>query len=224
MASGTTIAIQPPPVTYSEEVANGVTHGIGTVLAVGALAVLATYATLRGNAWHIVTCSVFGATLIFAYAASTLYHSIQAPELKRLLRFVDHTAIFLLIAGTYTPFMLVNLGGPWGWTIFTAVWSMAVIGIVMHATGLHRFQAASLTLYIAMGWTAVVAAKPIIDAIPTGGLVLVVGGGLAYTGGVVFFLYERLPYNHAIWHLFVLAGSAAHFFAILFYVIPMAGN
>ena len=224
MASGTTIAVQAPRRNYSEELANGVTHGIGTVFAVGALAVLATYATLLGNAWHIVTCSVFGATLIFAYAASTLYHTIQAPQLKRLLRFVDHTAIFLLIAGTYTPFMLVNLRGPWGWTIFGIVWSMAIVGIVIHATTLHRFEVVSLILYIAMGWTAVIAAKPIIDSIPTGGLILVFGGGLAYTGGVIFFLYERLPYNHAIWHLFVLAGSAAHFFAILFYVIPLAGD
>jgi hemolysin III len=224
MASVTTIAVEAPRANYSEEVANGVTHGIGTVLAIGALAVLATYATLRGNAWHIVTCSVFGVTLIFAYAASTLYHSIQAPQLKRLLRFVDHTAIFLLIAGTYTPFMLVNLRGPWGWTIFGIVWSMAIVGIVIHATALHRFEAASVTLYIAMGWTAVIAIKPLIDSMATGGLVLLFGGGLAYTGGVIFFLYERLPYNHAIWHLFVLAGSAAHFFAILFYVIPMTGS
>ena len=224
MASGTTIAVETPRANYSEEVANGVTHGIGTVLAIGALAVLATYATLRGNAWHIVTCSVFGGTLIFAYAASTLYHTIQAPQLKRLLRFVDHTAIFLLIAGTYTPFMLISLGGAWGWTIFGIVWSLAILGIGIHATSLHRFEAASVTLYVVMGWTAVIATKPIIDAIAPGGLLLIFGGGLAYTGGVIFFLYERLPYNHAIWHLFVLAGSAAHFFAILFYVIPMTGS
>ncbi len=224
MASGTTIAVEAPRANYREEVANGVTHGIGTVLAIGALAVLATYATLRGNAWHIVTCSVFGVTLIFAYAASTLYHTIQAPELKRLLRFVDHTAIFLLIAGTYTPFMLVSLRGPWGWTIFGIVWSLAIVGIAIHATKLYRFEAASVTLYTAMGWTVVIAAKPIINALDPGGLILLVGGGLAYTGGIVFFLYERLPYNHAIWHLFVLAGSAMHFFAILFYVIPMAGS
>jgi hemolysin III len=223
MASGTLSTTRDPSPNYSEEVANGVTHGIGTVLAVGALIVLATYATLRGNSLHVITCSIFGATLIFAYAASTLYHSIQAPRWKRLLLFVDHTGIFLLIAGTYTPFTLVAVQGFWGWTLFGIVWALAIIGIITHLTALHRWTAVSLTLYLVMGWTAVIAAKPIIEAVAPGGLLLIFAGGIAYTGGVAFFLYERLPYNHAIWHLFVLAGSLAHFLAILFYVIPMAG-
>jgi hemolysin III len=190
---------------------------------VGGLIILAMYATLKGDALHVVTCSVFGVTLIFAYAASTLYHSIQSPAWKRLLLFVDHTGIFLLIAGTYTPFALVSVQGFWGWLVFGIVWSLAIIGILGHLTAFHRWTAGSLTLYLAMGWTAVIAARPIIEAIEPGGLLLLLAGGLSYTGGVVFFLYERLPYNHAIWHLFVLTGSLSHFLAILFYVIPMTG-
>lgn len=224
MASGTTIATDIPRWELSEEIANGVTHGIGTVLSVCALTVLVTNASLFGSALHVVTCSVFGATLILTYAASTLYHTIQLPRYKGLLRLLDHSAIFLLIAGTYTPFTLVSLRGPWGWTIFGIVWGLAIVGIIMQATVLHRWMAASLTLYVMMGWVAVIAAKPIFLAVPHGGLLLLLLGGLSYTGGVAFFVYDRLPYNHAIWHLFVLAGSVFHFFAILLYVIPLTGG
>ena len=224
MASGTITATDIPRWELSEEIANGVTHGIGTVLSVCALSVLATYASLFGTALHVVTCCVFGTTLILAYAASTLYHSIQLPQVKGLLRLLDHSAIFLLIAGTYTPFTLVSLRGAWGWTIFGIVWGLAIVGIFVQATVLHRWKAASLTLYVAMGWVAVIAVKPILMAVPHGGLLLLLLGGLSYTGGVAFFVNDRLPYNHAIWHLFVLAGSVFHFFAILLYVIPMTGN
>jgi hemolysin III len=220
MATATTVATDFPHRELSEEIANGVTHGIGTVLSVCALVVLATYATLFGSVLHVITCSVFGSTLILAYAASTLYHSIQRPQLKGLFRLLDHSAIFLLIAGTYTPFTLVSLRGPWGWTIFGLVWGLAVVGIVVQVTVLHRWTAASLTLYVAMGWIAVIAVKPILMAVPAGALVLLLLGGLSYTGGVAFFVNHRLPYNHAIWHLFVLAGSIFHFFAILLYVVP----
>jgi hemolysin III len=134
---------------------------------------------------------------------------------------LDHTAIFLLIAGTYTPYTLICLRGPWGWTIFGIVWALAVVGSVVQATVLHRWTAASVALYVAMGWTVVIAIKPVLASVPPGGLLLLFLGGISYTGGVVFFVYERLPYNHAIWHLFVLGGSVFHFFSILFYVIPM---
>jgi hemolysin III len=222
MASSTAVTADIPRYHTGEDLANVVTHGIGTVLSVAALAVLATSASLRGNALHVVTCSVFGATLILAYAASTLYHAIQHPQFKDLLRLLDHSAIFLLIAGTYTPFTLVTLRGPWGWSIFGVVWGLAVVGIMVQAMVLHRWTAASVALYVAMGWVAIFAIKPLLASVPFGGLVLLLAGGLSYTGGVVFFVYERMPYSHAVWHLFVLAGSVLHFFAILFYVVPVA--
>ena len=224
MASSAAVTTDIPRYHTGEAIANVVTHGIGTVLSVAALAVLATYASLRGSALHVVTCSVFGTTLILTYAASTLYHGVHHPQFRDLLRLFDHSAIFLLIAGTYTPFTLVSLRGPWGWSIFGIVWGLAFVGIVVQAMLLHRWTAASVTLYVAMGWVAVVAIKPILASVPVGGLVLLLAGGLSYTGGVVFFIYERMPYSHAVWHLFVLAGSALHFFAILFYVVPVAGS
>jgi hemolysin III len=206
-----------------EEIANSITHGIGIVFAITALAVLASYASLYGDAWHIVSCSVFGATLILLYVASTLYHAIQQPVAKSVLRVLDHSAILVLIAGTYTPFTLVNLRGPWGWTLFGVIWGLAAIGIVIETTRLRRFRAGLIALYVVMGWAVVAAVKPMLESVSSGGLLLLLAGGLAYTGGIVFYLWKRLPYNHAIWHLFVLAGSALHFFAVLFSVIPVAG-
>jgi hemolysin III len=209
-----------PRYTVREEVANGVIHGVGTLLAIAGLVALDIFASQRGTAWHIVGCSIFGGCLILLYAASTLYHSVPYPRAKAVLRFFDHNAIFLLIAGTYTPLTLVNLRGPWGWSLFGAVWGLAILGITLRALLGSRPRALFVGLYILMGWLAVVAIKPLVDHLPTGGLVLLFGGGLAYTGGVGFYLWRRLPYHHAIWHGFVLAGSALHFFAILFYVIP----
>ena len=206
--------------SFREELANSVTHGIGALLSIGGLAVLIGFASQRGNAWHITTCSIFGSTLILLYVASTLYHSIPLPRTKSILRLVDHSAIYLLIAGTYTPFMLVNLRGPWGWSLFGAVWGIAVAGIILKTTSFGRIAGISSALYLAMGWVVVVAIKPLLGAIEPGGLLLLLLGGLAYTGGVVFYAWKKLPYSHAIWHLFVMTGSALHFFAILFYVIP----
>jgi hemolysin III len=207
-----------------EELANGVTHGVGGVLAVAGLTVLVTLAALRGTAWHVVGCSIFGATLVLLYVVSTLYHSVPAPRAKALLRALDHSAIFLLIAGTYTPFALVNLRGPWGWSLLGLVWGLAVLGIVLRVTMGRRSEKAAVGLYIAMGWCAVVAVKPLLAAVAPGGLALILAGGLAYTGGVAFYAWRRLPYHHAIWHLFVLAGSTLHYFAILFYVLPRSGG
>lgn len=209
-----------PSYSIREEVANSVTHGVGIVLAIAGLAVLVAFATLHGDIWHIVACSVFGATLILLYTSSTLYHSLPIPRLKPLLRALDHSAIFLLIAGTYTPFTLVNLRGPWGWSLFATIWTLGISGIILRLFLKGRLHGLVVALYVAMGWAVVVAIEPMLTRVGSGGLALLAAGGLAYTGGVVFYKWRRLPYNHAIWHGFVLAGSALHFFAVLFYVIP----
>jgi hemolysin III len=202
-----------------EEIANAVTHGVGALLAVAGLAVLVTIAAVRGTAWHVVGCSVYGSTLVLLYTASTLYHSIPNARAKRALRILDHSAIFLLIAGTYTPFTLVNLRGPWGWSLFGVVWGLALLGILLQ-TGRRRHPVAAVALYVAMGWAVVVAIRPLLHAIPRGGLALLVSGGLAYTVGIVFYASKRIPYAHSVWHGFVLLGSALHFFAILMFVVP----
>ncbi|MEI8325031.1 MAG: hemolysin III family protein [Betaproteobacteria bacterium] len=209
-----------PRYTAAEELANSVTHAVGIVLSIAGLAVMSAFAALRGDAWHLVACSIFGSALILNYTASTLYHSIQTEHLKGALRALDHSAIFLLIAGTYTPFMLVNLRGPWGWSLLAGVWTIALLGISLRLLLKGRLHGLVVGLYIAMGWAVVIAVKPMLAHVETGGLILLACGGLAYTVGVIFYKYKRLPYHHAIWHLFVLAGSALHFFAVLFYVIP----
>ena len=206
--------------TAGEELANSLTHGVGALLAIGGLAVLVTMAVLNGDVWRVVSCSIYGAAMVVLYAASTLYHAVSPPRLKAAFRVFDHAAIFLLIAGTYTPFTLVSLRGPWGWSLFGTVWGLAVAGIVLEIAFPRRWPALSLVLYIAMGWVVVVATKPLLDALSAGGLVLLLLGGLSYTGGIAFYAWKKLPYGHAVWHLFVLAGTAFHFFAILLYVVP----
>lgn len=206
----------------AEELANSITHGIGAVLSIGALGILTAFASLLGNAWHIVSCSIFGATLILLYTTSTLYHSIQTPQAKTVLRVLDHAAIFLLIAGTYTPFVLVNIRGPWGWSLFGVVWTIALLGVIFQVSLLRRWPVASVGLYVAMGFLIVFAIKPLLSTLTPKGLQLLIAGGLAYILGLVFYGWRRLPYHHAVWHLFVLAGSSLHFFTILFYVIPVA--
>jgi hemolysin III len=206
--------------TNGEEIANSITHGIGMLLSIGGLAVLVGFASIHGNVWHITACSIFGATLILSYASSTLYHSIPLPRAKRILKIIDHSAIYLLIAGTYTPFTLVSLRGPWGWSLFGTIWGIAILGIVLKATVLGKIAGISTAIYLAMGWIVVVAVKPLFNLVESGGLVLLFLGGLAYSAGVIFYAWKQLPYNHAIWHLFVLLGSLSHYFAILLYVIP----
>lgn len=203
-----------------EEIANSLTHGVGAVLAITALAVLVAFASLRGDAWHIVSGAIFGATLIIAYTTSTLYHSIPIPRVKAFLRTLDHASIFLLIAGTYTPLLLVSLRGPWGWSLFGVVWSVAILGVVLKFVLKARGHGLMVALYVALGWVIVVALDPLREAIGTDGLLWLLAGGIAYTGGVLFYLWRKLPYHHAIWHCFVMAGSALHFFAILYHVIP----
>ncbi len=203
-----------------EELINSITHGAGLALSIAGLAVLVTLAALKGTAWHIVSCSVYGATLVLLYTASTLYHSVRSPRLKRFFRILDHASIYLLIAGTYTPFMLVNLRGGWGWTLFGLVWGLAAVGILFKIFFVDRFAIASTVVYLLMGWLVVIAIKPLLMLVPGGGILWLLAGGLAYTLGVVFFAWEKMPYNHAVWHVFVLTGSVCHYFAVLFYVLP----
>jgi hemolysin III len=209
-----------PLYSVGEEVAHALTHGLGLVASVGGLVTLVVAAWLRGDAWHIVGVSIFGATLVLLYAASTLYHSIRNPRVKRFFQRLDHAAIFLLIAGTYTPFTLVSLRGGWGWTLMAIVWGLAILGIVLEVAGHTRRL--SVALHLAMGWLAVIAAGPLIRSVHPDGLLLLALGGVAYTLGVVFYAWQRLPYNHALWHLFVMAGSVCHFSCVLGYVIPSA--
>ena len=209
-----------PRYSTGEEIANSIIHGLGIVLAIAGLGLLTAFASLRGDAWHIVSCSIFGATLIILYTTSTLYHAIPDPRAKAVLRVLDHSAIFLLIAGTYTPFSLVSLRGPWGWSIFGVVWGIAVLGIIFKVTMLRRWAVISVVLYLLMGWVIIIAARPLMSALAPGGLALLLAGGLAYTAGIIFYAWRKLPYHHAIWHAFVLAGSICHFFAVLLFVVP----
>lgn len=208
--------------TTGEEIANSITHGFGLILAIAGLAVLSIYTSRLGNTWHQVSCMVFATTLVIQYAFSTLYHSIPHPRAKNIMRTLDHAAIFLLIAGTYTPFMLVNLRGIWGWSLFGIIWALALLGVLFQVSLIRRWQGLSLILYIGMGWVVLAAFKPMLNHVAPGGILLLFLGGLAYTSGVIFYRWKQLRYHHAIWHGFVLAGSILHFFAVLFYVIPFA--
>ncbi len=201
--------------SIGEEIVNGITHGIGTILSIAGLVILVVFAALYGDRWHIVSFSIFGATLIVLYAASTLYHSFSKPSVKKFLKKMDHSAIFLLIAGTYTPFVLVSIRGAWGWSIFGIIWTLAIIGISIKFINVFRFQKLSIVLYLFMGWLGVIAAKQIISGVPHTSLILLVTGGLSYTTGVIFYSCRKLPFNHGIWHIFVLCGSVSHYFSVL---------
>lgn len=209
-----------PRETLGEEIASSVVHGIGVVLAIAGLAVLSVSAATKGSAWHVVGCAIFGTTLVLLYLASTLYHSIPLPRVKELLRMLDHAAIYLLIAGTYTPFCLVSLRGPWGWSLLGVVWGLALVGVASRAALSKRLPAVSVAVYVLMGWAVLVAAGPLRRQLPAGGLTLLFAGGVLYTAGLAFYGWRRLPYHHAVWHAFVLAGSVLHFFAVLLYVVP----
>ncbi len=213
----------PPRYGIREEIAHSVIHGVGMILAIVAMAVLIAHVSASGTARHIVSCSIYGASLIFLYAASTLYHTIQHPRAKSVLQVFDHSAIFLLIAGSYTPFTLVNLRGRWGWSLFGLIWGLAILGIALQFSLLRRFSFLRVVLYVVMGWAAVVAIKPLSASVPPAGLALLVAGGVTYTAGIGFYLWHRLPYHHAIWHGFVLAGSGLHFLAVFYSIIaPVA--
>ena len=200
-----------------EEIANSISHGLGLVLALVAVPVLVLSAMRAGDVRFMIGVSVFGATMVLLYLASTLYHSTTHEAAKGMFRLFDHTAIFLLIAGTYTPFALGVLRGPWGWSMLAAVWTLAIVGITLKIIARTRHSRISIVLYVLMGWLAVVATKPILELIPVPGILLILAGGLAYTGGLAFFAAQRIRYNHFIWHLFVIAGTICHYFAVLWY-------
>lgn len=201
-----------------EEIANVVTHGAGLLMAIAAVPVLVVLGALRGDALHVASFAVYGATLILVYLSSTLYHAFKEPKMRRVFRILDHAAIYLMIAGTYTPFMLISLNEPWGWTILALVWTLAAVGCAAKILEIEGFKKYSTAFYLAMGWLVVIALEPVLAAVPLAGLVWLAVGGVLYTGGVIFFLWETLPFNHAIWHLFVIAGSVCHYIAILLYV------
>jgi hemolysin III len=205
--------------TFGEELAHSITHGVGLLAAVAGLVLLLVLAAATRDPWRVAACSVYATTLVLLYAASTLYHALSRTRARRVFRVLDHSAIFLLIAGTYTPFALVSLRGPWGWTLLVIIWSLAVAGVAAKALFGARWPVVSTALYIGMGWTALIALKPLAEHVPAGGIAWLVAGGLAYTGGVVFFAWTRLRYSHAIWHVFVLAGSVCHYMAVVLYVV-----
>jgi hemolysin III len=209
------------PQTLGEEIANAVSHGIGFLLAVASLPLLVVVAARHGTAVNVVAVSVFSATMIVLYLVSALYHAAPEGRVKAFLNRVDHAAIYLFIAGSYTPFALGVLHGAWGWTLFGAIWAMAAAGVAVKLLNLLKHPLWSTGLYVAMGWFAIVAAGPLVHAMPWAGLAWLLAGGLAYTAGAVVFIFDsRVPYLHFAWHLFVLAGTTCHFFAALWYAAP----
>lgn len=203
-----------------EEILNAVTHGIGAALAVAALVGMLVY-YYNDGVWHLTSCLVYGISLILLYLASTLYHSFKNERLKLIFKFIDHAAIYVVIAGSYTPFALIPLRGDLGWMIFTVVWSLALAGIIFQIFCVKKFRLLGTICYLGMGWFAVVMIQPLLHRLPIDAIYWLIAGGLFYTVGAVFYLFKKIPFNHAIWHLFVLVGSAAHFVAIFKFVLPL---
>lgn len=209
--------------SLGEEIANAVSHGVGAALALAGAPFVLLSAWRRGDALAVGAAAIFITSVFLLYLASTLYHALPENRAKRVFRVIDHSAIFLLIAGTYTPFTLGVMRGPWGWTLFSIIWMMAVAGVVLKAVGGIRFPRLSTVLYIAMGWLVVVAIRPLWQLVPLTGWMWLLAGGIAYTAGVVFFATDsRVRYGHFVWHLFVLGGTVCHFFAVLWYATPRA--
>jgi len=199
--------------------ANAITHGIGAGLAIAG-AVCLIVASTRGSARLIVSCAIFSGSLVLVYLCSTLYHSLARTGARHVFHVLDHSAIYILIAGTYTPFTLISLRGPLGWILFAVVWALAVAGVVFKSLAVDRFAVASTVVYLLQGWLAVVVVRSLLHAIGWHGMFWLLAGGVAYTFGVLFFALDRLRYFHAAWHIFVMAGSIAHYFAVYFYVVP----
>jgi hemolysin III len=207
--------------THWEEFANSLTHGIGTVISIVGLVILVLHAVANGTALHITACAVYGATLVILYLSSTLYHSFShMPRMKHAFKICDHSAIYLLIAGSYTPFTLILLRGGWGWSLFGVVWGLAIAGVCFKAGFVNRFNVISTLVYLAMGWLVVIAIRPLVTVLPPTGLWLLVAGGVAYSLGTLFYGVFRFPFHHAVWHLMVILGSLFHFFAVFFFVVP----
>lgn len=204
-----------------EEIANAITHGIGAALSVAALVLLVVFSSLKGNVWHVVSFTIYGTSMVLLYLNSTLVHSFKEGKAKDVFEFLDHSSIYLFIAGTYTPFLLVAIRGTLGWSLFGIIWGIALFGCIFKAFFVKKFLFMSTVFYIAMGWLIVIAWAPLNAVVAPAGMNLLVGGGLLYTIGTVFYVWRAFPYHHAIWHLFVLGGSVLHFFAVLFYLLPI---
>jgi hemolysin III len=211
-----------PEYTLGEEIANSITHGVGALLSLVGTAILLYRAARYGTTLHVVSFAVYGSCLFLLHLSSTLYHALRPPRAKRVFRVFDHCSIYLLIAGTYTPFLLLSLWGRWGLTLLVAIWTLAIAGIVFKSLFIGRLQRASVLLYILMGWMIIVAAREAWARVPHAAIGFVAAGGLFYTLGVAFYAWKSLPYNHAVWHLFVLGGSVCHYAAILLYLMPHA--
>lgn len=209
-----------PDYTLGEEITNSVTHGIGTMLSITALVLCIVRSAIHHDAWAVVSSAIYGSTLVVLYLMSTIYHSLARNKAKRVFRIIDHCSIFLLIAGTYTPYTLVSIRGPLGWSMFGVIWGMAIAGIVFNAIDLEKFSKISFICYLVMGWAVVMAIKPIIASVAKGGLILLLAGGIAYSLGAVFYAVgAKKKYIHSVWHIFVIIGSVLHFFSVFFYVI-----
>jgi hemolysin III len=202
--------------TVIEEVVNSITHGFGIMFSIAALVILVIVASIHGDIWHIVSFSIFGASMIFLYTASTLYHGFTNARVKDIFARLDHVAIFMLIAGTYTPFLLTTIRGTLGWTFFGIIWGIAVSGMVIRSIYLHRYRRLMVSIYLLMGWMFVFMLNSMIRNLPDLSLIFLLIGGLSYTVGVIFYAWRKLPFGHGIWHLFVLGGSVMHFFAVLY--------
>jgi hemolysin III len=204
----------------TEEILNVITHGLGFLLSIAALVLLVVFAALKGDVWHIVSFSIYGASLVVLYLASTLYHMSRKQSLRNKLNIFDHASIYVLIAGTYTPFLLVTLHGPWGWSLLGVIWGLAIGGILFKVFFIGKYDLVSALLYVLMGWLIIIAIQPLNENLSSGGLWWLLGGGISYSIGAVFYMINKMPYNHAIFHIWVLLGSLAHFFAVFFYVLP----
>jgi len=202
-----------------EEIANAITHGIGAVLSVGMLVMLVVFASLEGNAWHVVSVSIYGVTMLVLFVSSTLVHSFPAGKMKDLFEIFDHSAIYLFIAGTYTPILLVPLRGSLGWTLFGIIWGMAILGVIFKVFFVKRFVVLSTLFYVLMGWLLIIAWGPLTTEVPAAGITYLILGGVMYSIGSIFYVWRSFTYHHMVWHLFVLGGSIFHFFTIFFYVI-----
>lgn len=214
------MAIKAKKYEKKEEILNVISHGIGFLLSIAALVLLVVFASIDGSVWHIVSYSIYGTSLVVLYLASTLFHWSKKPSRRLKLNVFDHASIYVLIAGTYTPLMLVTLRGPWGWSLFGIVWGMAIMGIILKLFFTGRYNKLSTMAYLVMGWVVVLALKSLIENLSTPGLIWLAIGGVSYSVGAIFYLLNKIPYNHAIFHLFVLGGSIAHFVTIFWYVLP----
>ncbi|MHC6180654.1 PAQR family membrane homeostasis protein TrhA [Clostridium sp. JNZ X4-2] len=206
--------------TRGEEIANAVTHGIGALLSIAALVLLIVFSVEKGDKWYVISYTIYGISMFILYLGSTLYHSITNVKAKRVFRIFDHASIYLLIAGTYTPFTLTILRNSVGWTIFWIIWILAILGIIMKVFWVGKYEIASTLLYIFMGWIIIFAMKKLLVLLSPAGIALLVAGGIIYTVGAVLYMMNKIPYNHAIWHIFVMGGSTCHFFCIFLYLFP----